>query len=197
MAVVAIYNHSTGKTRLISRMALLAFVFGANAAAAAAESVPNLVGLTADEAIIELIDRGIEAEKISLPVHGVQVGYVARQFPAADASITSDVEVVFVTVSTSDRRVPALEGKRLDRAFSELNDVGLIAVENPADPSLPGNAYYRRDPLCGLSYTRIVTVTEIEPAAGTWLPQGATVTLRYKTTESSFNNPCTEEGVPL
>jgi beta-lactam-binding protein with PASTA domain len=94
-------------------------------------AVPDVTGMTADEATTTLADAGLVAVPVEANVADVPKGDVAEQEPAAGAPVTPLSEVL-ITVSlgpgTSSVTVPDVVGQSKADAVKTLESAGLVAT---------------------------------------------------------------------
>ncbi|PPG42060.1 hypothetical protein C5C17_03580 [Pseudoclavibacter sp. RFBA6] len=118
-------------------------------------AVPDLAGLTVSEATSALTDAGLRGE--ASPTGYETDWTVSAQATAAGASVQHGTSVAF-TVQAPLVTVPDLSGKNSTTADSELKALGLTSAS--ASPTARGSW----------------TITGQEPAAGTQVAEGSTVT---------------------
>ena len=88
--------------------------------------VPDVIGMTEDEAIDALEEVGLEAERIEDFNRRVPEGEVFKQDPAADAdAMTGDTVTITVSSGVQQTTVPELVGMSLDEATTALEDARL------------------------------------------------------------------------
>jgi len=159
-------SRKRGRGRLVLLLVIVLFVAGVAAAAAVVQpwrptvTVPQIVGLTRDEAVARL-----QPEHLSLKVtrrsasETVQAGRVLAAHPARQRQ----GKAVGVTLSSGpeERVLPAAAGRPADELTKELTGLGLNVVQNPVDSETVAAG----------------TTLTIDPPAGRRVARGATVTL--------------------
>jgi serine/threonine-protein kinase len=128
--------------------------------------VPDVVGLDFEEAQTALQDKGLNVVRHDEASDDVDAGKVTRTNPPADAPVErgSDVEV-FVSSGAAQVSVPDVSGADQVAATQTLNNAGLhVQKASQASSSVPSG-----------------TVIDTDPAAGTPVPRGSTVTINVST----------------
>lgn len=129
------------------------------------EAVPDVVGLTEQEARTEIGAAGFEIKEPPTRVNSdtVPEGEVIEQTPAGD-SFQDPGTVITLTVSigVAEVSVPDVTGKSVDQAAAELGDAGFKVRREEEESDLPEDQVIRQD-----------------PEATTEVQKGATITLYY------------------
>jgi hypothetical protein len=132
--------------------------------------MPDVRGLTPDDALQVLADAGIAVELVestTRPAAG-ESGVVIEQVPAFGSASPSPVELVI----SGPAAVPAIVGIDVDEAISQLRELGAQIVRvGVYDPD---------------AVVDIVTV--VEPAAGSPLPESVTITVTEAASAIHFAN---------
>jgi serine/threonine-protein kinase len=133
--------------------------------------VPDLTGMTRDDAIAELVAAGLVKGTITEePSTVYDAGQVIRQTPAADVKVAKGTAVDFVVSTGAPSASPSPSGTLVEVpevvtmdagiAQAALEDAGFIPnVKEKASPEPPG------------------TVIQQSPEPGTMAPQGSVVTI--------------------
>ncbi|MFB8109372.1 Stk1 family PASTA domain-containing Ser/Thr kinase [[Kitasatospora] papulosa] len=126
--------------------------------------VPDVTGLSVDEATAALDEAGLKAEVLPERVNSAEAqGEIARQTPGSGAE-AAEGDTVELTVSKGPRmlQVPDVTGKDVDEARSTLEDAGFeVKVDRPF-----------------LSFSDTVGSQSVE--GGEKAAEGSTITLRTK-----------------
>ncbi|MFD9747138.1 Stk1 family PASTA domain-containing Ser/Thr kinase [[Kitasatospora] papulosa] len=126
--------------------------------------VPDVTGLSVDEATAALDEAGLKAEVLPERVNSAEAqGEIARQTPGSGAE-AAEGDTVELTVSKGPRmlQVPDVTGKDVDEARSALEDAGFeVKVDRPF-----------------LSFSDTVGSQSVE--GGEKAAEGSTITLRTK-----------------
>ena len=134
------------------------------AAAAAGLVVPTLTGTKPEEAVRQLIAKGLQVAPTAKAATGdaVAPGLVAGTEPAAGSPVQPGATITLVVAPTRGTTVPKVVGVRLTRAKKLLEEAGFKV----------GKTSYRYDPCCG-EYI----ILRQTPAEGETAATGATVDL--------------------
>lgn len=135
--------------------------------------VPFLLLLNIDTAVATLESVGLEANSTvgSVPDEVLKPGRleqatVIAQDPDAGDSADGGTVVTLTVTPSAGAILPDLVGQPLDEAEAEVDELGLLPRPDATTPQQDDCALAR-------------PVTEQEPGAGSWVPQGAEVTLTY------------------
>lgn len=117
-------------------------------------SVPDVTGMTQDEATTALADAGLVAVPVEAYVAGVPAGDVAEQEPAAGDRV-SPLSEVLVTVSLGEGAtsvaVPDVVGKTQAKATSTLEAAGLAVTTAKAwSPDVAEGVVIAQEPKAGV-----------------------------------------------
>ncbi|WP_193610072.1 Stk1 family PASTA domain-containing Ser/Thr kinase [Nocardioides lijunqiniae] len=126
--------------------------------------VPRLVGLTYDEALLEIADAGLEKGDVSYaPDDTVRENHVISQSPNLDQFVDPGSEIDLVISNGKPLvPVPAVVGQPRKAAAEALEAAGLKVNAQERDSDEDKNE-----------------IIETDPAAGTEVPAGSTVTIFY------------------
>jgi len=129
-------------------------------------TVPNVVGQSRQQAEADLTDAGLKVGNVTkvAPVDATQTpGTVTAQDPAADEQVQKDTPVNLTVVAQPEAvTIPALEGSSLNEAQAALIQLGLEPTGPQQEPSDTVDAG---------------KVTRTDPASGTDVDPGSTVTI--------------------
>jgi len=123
--------------------------------------VPDVVGMTEDEAVDELEAAGFEVEVEPRPNKKVEEGEVFKQEPEADERL-EEGEIVTITVSSGVRQVqvPDVGGMKLKEAVAVIEDAGLKpSVTRVESETAEPNTVIDQDPAAG---TEVDVNSEVE-----------------------------------
>lgn len=123
--------------------------------------VPSLVGLTEDAARAVLDPLGLQFGQISSQPNAAPVGTILTQQPPAGSPANADTLVNITVASPLQVAVPDFSGDTIDAAQAGATQFGLVLLVGGTAPSeaIPG------------------TVVSQDPAAGTEVAPGSTVTV--------------------
>jgi serine/threonine-protein kinase len=130
-------------------------------------AVPDVVGMTEEEAVATIQDAGLDVQINRGPSDEFEEGIVASQDPAAGAEAgEGDTVVILVSEGPEPQEMPDVTGQDADdaEAFLEADPYQLNVTQQEADPSQ-----------CGA--TPPGTVCDQDPAAGTEVSPGDNATL--------------------
>lgn len=122
-------------------------------------SVPNVVGMTEEEATASIEDVGLTARVEHAASDDVPAGEVISQSPPEGSSVALDTTVTITISSGPDAiGVPSLEGMSESEAKAALEDVGLTlgTIINEDSPDVPAHQVIRSEPSAN---------TEVEPGS--------------------------------
>jgi serine/threonine-protein kinase len=122
-------------------------------------SVPNVVGMTEEEATASIEDVGLTARVEHAASDDVPAGEVISQSPPEGSSVALDTTVTITISSGPDAiGVPSLEGMSESEAKAALEDVGLTlgTIINEDSPDVPADQVIRSEPSAN---------TEVEPGS--------------------------------
>ncbi|WP_097866582.1 Stk1 family PASTA domain-containing Ser/Thr kinase [Streptomyces sp. rh34] len=126
--------------------------------------VPDVTGLSAEEATAELTAEGLKAEVLPGRIHSSETeGAVAEQSPGAGVE-AAEGDTIELTVSKGPRMldVPDVTGRDVDEARSTLEEAGFeVKVDRPF-----------------LSFSDTIASQSVD--GGEQAPEGATITIRTK-----------------
>ncbi|MFB6985816.1 Stk1 family PASTA domain-containing Ser/Thr kinase [Streptomyces sp. NPDC056304] len=126
--------------------------------------VPDVTGLSVEDATAALDEEGLKAEVLPDRVNSPEVaGDIAHQSPA-EGSRAAEGDTIKLTVSKGPRMidVPDVTGKNLDDARSELEDAGFeVKVDRPF-----------------LSFSDTIASQSVD--GGKQAPEGSTITIKTK-----------------
>ncbi len=115
--------------------------------------VPNVTGLSQDEALARLQEDGFVVNPIFEPSDTVETGFVIRTDPSfgTEAELGSRVDV-YVSLGVEEFPVPPLVGQTLDQARALLDDAGLELgdVTERADPDRAEGIVIEQNPPAGV-----------------------------------------------
>jgi beta-lactam-binding protein with PASTA domain len=133
---------------------------GSAVALTVAEGMPNLVGRTRDDAVAAVMALGLVASVRESP-STQPAGTVIEQVPSAGSATTAGQTVEIVVAVPPPVTVPDVVGLPFPAAQRRMSRLGLVLVAGGSreDASMPEGA-----------------VLELEPPAGSTLPQGSAVT---------------------
>jgi beta-lactam-binding protein with PASTA domain len=137
----------------------------------ASVAVPDVVGLSASDAVVALRDAGLQA-RIALVPSSASVGVVLRQSPAAgassfrDAVIRLDVAKIRSAPTVVKVDVPDLVGAAVDAARSQLHALGLVPSVTQVPSEQPAGTVVRQTPHPGARVRKGAAV-RVEVSAGT------------------------------
>jgi serine/threonine-protein kinase len=136
----------------------------ARAAAAGGLVVPTLTGTKPEEAVRQLVAKGLQVAPTAKAATGdtVATGLVAGTEPPAGSPVQPGATITLVVAPTRGTTVPKVVGTRLTKAKKVLEEAGFKV----------GKTSYRYDPCCGEYIILRQTPAEGETAAA-----GATVDL--------------------
>jgi serine/threonine-protein kinase len=123
--------------------------------------VPDVQGLSFDEAQSTLQDKGLNVVRRDEASDSVDADKVTRTNPPAEASVErgSNVEV-FVSTGSAPVNVPDVSGKDQVEATQTLNSAGLrVQKASKASSSVPAGTVIDTNPGAGTSVARDSTVT--------------------------------------
>jgi len=121
--------------------------------------VPDVVGLTVEDAQARLASMPLTAEIISRPAEpGEKLGIVLDQYPKTGKTLSSWDTVRIVTAESAEGPVPRLVGLRVARAEEILAALGLTSVIEPAAGGTPG-IVLAQEPRAGRAAVRGMKVT--------------------------------------
>lgn len=99
-------------------------------------TVPDVQGLTRQDALSQLTDRGLNPQVDTRPDGSVQEGRVIGTDPAANSSVSSGSDVtVNVSTGPEQRRIPDVSSLSYDEAVRTLRDAGFENVRRMAQAS--------------------------------------------------------------
>ncbi|MXW75184.1 MAG: PASTA domain-containing protein [Acidimicrobiaceae bacterium] len=142
--------------------------------------MPDVVGLSGDEAFARLEDAGfyVEFDAYDTPRNGVQLDTVTGMEPIAGTRVPFG-STVTLSIFAEPVRVPDVVGLSSDEALAQLEAARFYVI------------FYAHDtPKTGVQHD---TVTSMEPIAGTQVPFGSTVTLSIYTDNSTGDEPVMTE----
>lgn len=126
-------------------------------------TVPDVVGLTEDEANAELHRLGLAA-----PVRNIQrlhsdlqpIGNVFKQEPTAGSKTKRTTVKLWISLGKASFIVPALTGNQLSEAAGILRDSGLLVgkITKVYRPEMPPGLVVNQDPGAGKEYTSAIPV---------------------------------------
>jgi serine/threonine-protein kinase len=122
--------------------------------------IPDWTGRNGDKAVAALNDLGFEVQRTDQYNDTVPAGRVVSQSPSSGTGFRNDVVKLIVSKGPALVQVPGVKGKRVDDARKELEDLG-FRVEVTRNPLYVGADY----------------VVGSDPAEGSMVPRGSTVTL--------------------
>lgn len=126
--------------------------------------VPDVTGLSVQDATAALAEEGLKAEALPGRVHSPEdAGDIARQSPGEGAE-AAEGDTIELTVSDGPRMidVPDVTGKDVDEATSELKDAGFdVKVDRPF-----------------LSFSDTIASQSVD--GGEQAPEGSTITIKTK-----------------
>ncbi len=128
-------------------------------------TVPNLVGMTQEQAEARLADENLEVRAQSQPTDDEdQVGTVVKQDPPPSTRVDEQTPVtIFVGVPPDDVAVPSVVGSSLQEARDAIEGAGLnVGNQTASNSDRPEGE-----------------VLETEPAGGEAVPPGTTVNIVY------------------
>ena len=133
-----------------------------------AETTPNVIGLSLDQATAVFLDAGYPAEAIlesSTPAGG-QAGLVVGQIPEPRSAPTGRV-VLYVSQTTS---TPNLVGLSLEEARERLREFGArVVVARDYDPNVPEGQVVASSPRQGTTLPEEVELTISEAPSAVFL----------------------------
>jgi beta-lactam-binding protein with PASTA domain/predicted Ser/Thr protein kinase len=135
--------------------------------------VPRLVGLTYDEALLEIADAGLAKGDVSYaPDDTVRENHVISQDPNTDQFVDPDTQIDLVISNGKPLvAVPSVVGQLRKDAAEQLKAAGLKVVAKEQDSDEDRNE-----------------VLQSDPAAGTEVPVGSTVTIFYSDGQEQIPN---------
>ena len=167
-----------------------------------AEIVPNVIGLSADQATAVFLDAGYPAETIlqSLTPAGGPPNLVVGQTPRPRAASTGRV-VLHVSQTTT---TPDLVGLSLDDAKERLRDLGARAVvARDYDPNVPEGQVLSTSPAQGMTLPQEVELVVSEAPSAVFLRslratesdncRAREVTIEDNTFDESYNCDASSE----
>ncbi len=106
-------------------------------------SVPNLVGMTYDEAVSAITSAGFTLGNVSYQLSDIAIGYVCSQDPAAGADYASGepVNVIISATTALSSTMPNLLLLPLEDAVDTLEELGDYKVLIEYDPSAEAGDY--------------------------------------------------------
>ncbi|MFT4123043.1 MAG: Stk1 family PASTA domain-containing Ser/Thr kinase [Microbacteriaceae bacterium] len=127
-------------------------------------AVPDVVGLSLDDAKSELEDLGLQVSEVQEPSDTVDAGFVISTTPVAGVTVDKDTEIE-VQVSTGKEQVtvPVITNLSVDDATARLEAAGLTVSEDVTKTHSPT--------------VKKGVVTGSTPEGGTAAEKGATVSL--------------------
>ena len=130
-------------------------------------TVPNLVGMTVEDAAQELGAKSLKVKKADATDATKPAGTVVRQDPAANAQVSAGATItIYVVSATNTVTVPLLTNLSQDTAVANLTALKLVPAIQQTNSTLP-----------------LGTVVDQNPKAGQDVPVGSTVTIMVS------NNP--------
>jgi serine/threonine-protein kinase len=125
------------------------------------EQVPNLIGLTVDEASTAIVDAGLRVGEITRETSDtVEVDRVIRQDPARDLYVAPDTRVDFVvSLGKPEVEVPYVLGQDKEAAKSTLENLGFKVRLRQRDTDEPVNQVVATTPEPGTSVATGATIT--------------------------------------
>lgn len=133
--------------------------------------VPNVVGQTANQATSAIQAAGLVAQTRNEP-NSASPGTVVGESPGAGTTVNKGSTVTLsVSSGPQNVQVPDVTGIPQDQATQELTNQGFnvaVVTEPSTDPSVPQGDVFQTD-----------------PAAGTYEPQGSTVTIYVASGQST------------
>lgn len=112
--------------------------------------VPNIQGMTEEQAALQLQAAGIRFEVTSRKFSDKDIGTVLEQRPSVGSSLSPFGSVsLVVSAGTDEVRVPNLIGENEEYARSVLDDMGLNALVMEVSSSRPPGSIVRLDPSVG------------------------------------------------
>jgi serine/threonine-protein kinase len=123
--------------------------------------VPNLVGLTEQEARLKIADAGLTVGQVDPePSDTVEVDLVIRQDPNRDLYVSPDTAVdLVVSTGRPEVEVPYLVGQTRQAARDTLTGLGFTVKMQEEDSDEPKNQVLRTDPVPGTQAEDGSTVT--------------------------------------
>lgn len=98
--------------------------------------VPDVHGLSRQDAVSRLQDRGLKPQVDTKPDGSVDAGRVIDTDPAADASVASGSDITLnVSTGPEQRRIPDVATFTYDQAVRTLHDAGFDNVRRMTQPS--------------------------------------------------------------
>jgi serine/threonine-protein kinase len=134
--------------------------------------VPNVVGMTVDEATSELDDAGFATRIEQVPNDEIEVGKVIAQDPEAGDTAARDSTVTLqVSSGVGPVTIPDVSGETVEDARRTLQDARLDVVVDPAEPSntVAKDSVIRTDPAEG-EVVEAGSTVHIIPSAGITVP---------------------------
>lgn len=100
--------------------------------------VPQLVGLTYDEALAVLHNTGMKIGKVSYRVSDTSIGYICEQWPAEGDEVASEglIDICISATSASLIEMPTLTGLPLREAMQLLDQNGFSDILIRFEPTL-------------------------------------------------------------
>jgi serine/threonine-protein kinase len=127
--------------------------------------VPSVQNLPQAQAIEELEDRGLRATVDRRPSETVRAGLAVRTVPAAGEEVERGERVqLFISSGPEEVAVPEVIGLSRDSAEAQISDAGLVPAVREQESEEPEGEVISQD-----------------PAAGTELQRGSTVTITVST----------------
>jgi len=150
-------------------------------AAPEAVTIPNLEGVSPEDAQAALLDLGLEpAGPTEEPSDTVPDGAVTRTDPAAGSEVDpASTVTIFVSTGAEQVAVPEVRCQSFGSAQNELDQAGLTSVISsetmPINPACPlGNKVAAQDPAPGTQVEPGSTVTLFQGVEGPTGPTGGT-----------------------
>jgi serine/threonine-protein kinase len=106
-----------------------------------AVTVPDVVGMTEEEAVATIQDAGLDVQINRGPSNDYEEGIVASQDPGAGAEAAAgDTVVILVSEGPEEQEMPDVTGRNGDEAEAFLEDdpYNLVVTQQDADPSQCG-----------------------------------------------------------
>lgn len=93
-------------------------------------AVPQLIGLTYDEAIAALQSLGLQVGTVTYRVSDVAIGYVCAQYPSDGTELQegATVDLCLSATTISNEKMPALTSMQLEEALSRLDMHGYTNI---------------------------------------------------------------------
>jgi beta-lactam-binding protein with PASTA domain len=127
-------------------------------AVATGVEVPNLSGLSTDEAQRAVAARGLSFEDSDQETDAAPAGQVFQQQPASGTRVTRGTRVLATVAIPVPVLVPSVLGLPRQKAVAVLEAAGLRAAPAP-DPTASGRLVERQAPVANTRVARLTTIT--------------------------------------